>query len=605
MTNTVPRRAARRRVLLQAAAAWAGAMLPLQGPPVAARTLPVAGPQPLPEAEWPPAEPREFRAAWVATVANIDWPSAPSLSPEQQRREALALLDRAQGMGLNALVFQIRPAGDALYPSALEPWSEFLTGAQGRAPDPPWDPLAFWVREAHARGLELHVWFNPYRARQSQARSPLAAPHLGVVRPELVKRYGDQWWMDPGEPDAAAHTLAVVADVVRRYDVDGVHIDDYFYPYPVGGEGAELPFPDDESYARYRLGGGTLARDDWRRANVDDMVQRMQRTVQSIKPWVRIGVSPFGVGRPDRRPPGVIGFSQYDKLYADVERWLENGWLDYLAPQLYWQIDRPGLQFPVLLDYWVGQNTRGRHLWPGLFTSLITKGEPGTVLGPRAWLAREVLDQVARVRGRDGAAPAALLGLSATPGTAASHSLAAPSAPVSVSPSGAVADAMPAAPAPLPAAAPTSAPAAMPANNPGATGHIHFSMVALMQDRDGIATLLKFGPYAQAALVPATPWLPAPLPAAPVLRLAPGGTATTAPRVVVQVDAAAQRLAVWRRIGGQWRLAVQPANQPGFDAAGADAVVVCAIGRNGQTGPRAGLRVAAWTPLRAQAAKTP
>ena len=527
----------------------------------------------LPAAEMPPPEPREFRAAWVATVANIDWPSAPGLSTEQQRREALALLDKAQAVGLNALVFQVRPAGDALYPSALEPWSEFLTGAQGRAPEPAWDPLAFWVREAHLRGLELHVWFNPYRARAAAAKTPLVAPHLGVVRPELVKRYGDQLWMDPGEPEAAAHTLAVVADVVRRYDVDGVHIDDYFYPYPVKVDGVEQPFPDDESYARYRLGGGALARDDWRRSHVDALVQQMQQTVQAIKPWVRFGVSPFGLGRPDRRPanqgvtgPGTSGFSQYDKLYADVERWFENGWLDYLAPQLYWQIDRPGLEFPQLLDYWIGQNSARRHLWPGLFTSLVTKGEAGTVLGPRAWLAREVLDQVQRVRARDGTA--------ATPEV-------------------------------------ETTPTTPPAPNPGSSGHIHFSMVALMQDRDGIATLLKFGPYAQAALVPATPWLPAPLPTAPVLRVAPSLVATAAPRVAVDAGPAAQWLAVWRRMGGQWRLTVQPASPSMLDTAGADAVVVSGIARNGVAGPRSSLRLAAWTalpspaPVAAQPAATP
>ncbi len=565
-----------RRQVLQAlgASAAAGCALlaaPLRGSSAAAAASPALAA--LTEAELPPPEPREFRAAWVATVANIDWPSAPGLPVVQQRREALTLLNHAQTTGLNALIFQVRPAGDALYPSTLEPWSEFLTGAQGRAPDPAWDPLAFWVREAHQRGLELHAWFNPYRARPAPAKTALAAPHLGVLRPELVKRYGDLLWMDPGEPDAAAHTLAVVADVVRRYDIDGVHIDDYFYPYPVAVDGVEQPFPDDESYARYRLSGGELVRDDWRRANVDTLVQKLQRTVRAIKPWVRVGISPFGVGRPDRRPPGITGFSQYDKLYADVERWLENGWLDYLAPQLYWQIDRPGLQFPQLLDYWIGQNSARRHIWPGLFTSLITKGEPGTVLGPRAWLAREVLDQVQRVRSRDGALPAALLGAAVSTAPAAAADAAAGPDPTAVPP-----------------------PAALPADNPGATGHIHFSMVALMQDRDGIATLLKFGPYAPAALVPATPWLAAPLPPAPRLRLL-----DTAQGRRVALDLgngqAAQRLAVWRRVGGQWRLVVLPANQTLLDPAGADALVVSAIARNGVAGPRSSLRLAAWTAL--------
>ena len=479
----------------------------------------------------PPEAPREFRAAWVATVANIDWPSAPGLSTAQQQSEALSMIERAAEIGLNALIFQIRPGGDAMYPSSLEPWSEFLTGAQGRAPNPMWDPLAFWIEQAHRRGIELHVWFNPYRARPSTAKSPLVAPHLGVQRPELVKTYGDQLWMDPGEPGAAARTLAVVADVVRRYDIDGVHMDDYFYPYPVTVDGVEQPFPDDASFARYQQGGGTLVRDDWRRANVDALVQRMHRTVHEIKPWVRFGISPFGVGKPARRPTGIIGFSQYDKLYADVERWLENGWLDYLAPQLYWQIEREGLQFPLLLDYWVTQNRARRHVWPGLFTSLITKGEPGTVLGPRAWLAREVLDQIALQRQRSGR------------------------------------DAQ---------------------GGPGSTGHIHFSMVALMQNRDHIATLLHFGPYAQAALVPATPWLDDQAPPAPRLAWVGQGKAR---RVSIEPGGgeAAARWAVWLRTAGQWRFSVLWGGLRQIDPGAADAVVVCAVDRVGNLSERAAL----------------
>ena len=463
--------------------------------------------------EPPPPEPREFRAAWVATVANIDWPSRPGLAPDAQRAEALALLDRAAAIGLNALILQVRPAGDAFYASALEPWSEYLTGAQGRAPVPAWDPLAWWVGQAQARGLELHVWFNPFRARHSAAKSPLAAPHLGVRQPSAVRRYGEQLWMDPGEPAAAAHTLAVVADVVRRYDIDGVHIDDYFYPYPVKAGEADLPFPDDAAYARHRQGGGTLSRDDWRRANVDAMVQELHATVRRLKPWVRFGISPFGLGRPDRRPPGMTGFSQYDKLHADVERWLENGWLDYLAPQLYWPIDREGQAFPVLLDYWLAQNRAGRHVWPGLFTSQITRGEP---LGPRSWPAQEILDQIALQRAR-----------------------------------------------------------------PGAGGHIHFSMAALLQDRDGIATKLQQGAYATPALVPATPWLDDQPPPAALLRLA-------GPRVEIQPGAgeAAARWAVWRRVGGRWRFAVLPAVQRSFTLDGADAVAVSAVDRVGNVGAR-------------------
>lgn len=497
--------------------ALAPALLALLGACVGVAPRTAEAPPAAPGIEMPPADPREFRAAWVATVANIDWPSRPGLPAEQQRAEATALLDRAAALGLNALILQVRPAADAIYPSALEPWSEYLGGAQGRAPQPPWDPLAWWVQEAHARALELHVWFNPYRARHGTAKTPLAPQHLAVQQPALARRYGDMLWLDPGEPAAAAHTLAVVSDVVRRYDVDAVHIDDYFYPYPVPAGDGELPFPDDQPYARYRLGGGLLGRDDWRRANVDALVQEMHAAVRALKPWVRFGISPFGLGRPDRRPPGIAGFSQVDKLYADVERWFENGWLDYLAPQLYWPIDRAGQEFPLLLDYWIAQNRSGRHLWPGLFTSQVTKGEP---LGPRSWPAREIVAQVALQRTRA-----------------------------------------------------------------GSSGHIHFSMAALMQDRDGVATQLRAGPYATPALVPATPWLDDRPPPAPRLRLA--GT-----EVAIEPGAgeAAARWALWRRIDGRWRFDVLPGARLRFDAAGADAVVVSAVDRVGNAGPRTLLR---------------
>ena len=346
----------------------------------------------------PAPAPREFRGAWVATVANIDWPSRAGLSSAAQQQEIARIVERAQAIGLNALIVQVRPAADALYASELEPWSEYLTGRQGEAPDPFYDPLASWIAQAHRRGIELHAWFNPYRARHSSARSPLAASHIANTAPDAVKTYGDSLWLDPAEPGAAQRTLAVIVDVVRRYDVDGVHIDDYFYPYPVAAPGGgDLDFPDDASWQRYLLAGGTLARADWRRANVNALVERIDAAVHREKPWVRFGVSPFGVGRPDLRPAAVSGFSQYDKLYADVELWLARGWLDYLAPQLYWPIDSPGQPFAVLLDYWRGANAAGRHVWPGLFTSRIDATA-------KSWSADEIANQVtlARARGVEG-----------------------------------------------------------------------------------------------------------------------------------------------------------------------------------------------------------
>ena len=340
----------------------------------------VTPPVPAPVVEVPPSAPREFRAAWVATVANIDWPSKPGLSADQQHAEMIAILDRAQALKLNAIIFQVRPAADALYASSLEPWSEYLTGTQGR--DPGYDPLAEWVREAHRRGLELHAWFNPYRARHHAAKSPLAATHLGRTRPDIVKKYGELLWMDPGEPFAAERTLAVISDVVRRYDIDGVHLDDYFYPYPITQPlpaGApkttpseEVDFPDTPAWRRYQQAGGRLARADWRRQNVDRLVEQIHHRIHALKPWVKFGVSPFGLGRPDRRPPGIQGFSQYDKLYADVEKWVEQGWMDYLTPQLYWPASAKAQSFEVLLDYWAKLVNGRFHLWPGLFTSAIT-----------------------------------------------------------------------------------------------------------------------------------------------------------------------------------------------------------------------------------------
>ena len=388
--------------------------------------------------------PVELRAAWVATVDNIDWPSRRGLSGAAQRAEALLMLDRAAAIGLNALVLQVRPAADALYPSALEPWSEYLSGVQGQPPDDGYDPLAFWITEAHRRGLALHAWFNPYRARHASAQGPLAASHLAHTQPALVKPYGNQLWMDPGEPAAAERTLAVVADVLRRYPVDGIHIDDYFYPYPVSsGSGASaqnLPFPDQPAWQRYQGAGGPLERDDWRRDNVNRLVQAMQALVRRERPAALFGISPFGLGRPDLRPPGIQGFSQYHQLYADVELWCAQGWCDYLAPQLYWAIDSPPQAFGVLLDYWLAQARPGMAVWPGLFTSRI--GAP-----QRAFDAAEILRQVVLLRAR-----AAAGGLAAEP-----------------------------------------------------SGHIHFSMIALMQDRDQIASRLQAGPYAVAAQRPPLP----------------------------------------------------------------------------------------------------
>jgi uncharacterized lipoprotein YddW (UPF0748 family) len=345
----------------------------------------------LPQDQPPPA-PREFRAAWVATVANIDWPSKPGLTTAQQKAEILAIMDKSRAMNLNALVWQIRPATDALYDSKLEPWSEYLTGTQGQAPEPYYDPLEFIVDEAHKRGIELHCWFNPYRAKHSAAKSPLSPDHISKRRPGIVKQYGDFLWMDPGEKATQEHSLSVMMDVVKRYDVDGVHIDDYFYPYKSYAKNAD--FPDEPSWRAYQASGGKLDRGDWRRKNVDDFVERLYKSIKQEKPWVKFGISPFGIYRPGYPADVKTSFDQYDQLYADARRWLVEGWCDYYSPQLYWQINSPQ-PYVSLLNWWSAHNPKKRHLWPGLFTGKVSEKEGN-------WPTAEIVNQVLATRRSNG-----------------------------------------------------------------------------------------------------------------------------------------------------------------------------------------------------------
>jgi uncharacterized lipoprotein YddW (UPF0748 family) len=311
---------------------------------------------------------REFRGVWVATVGNIDWPSRRDLSTAQQQQEMRAILDKCVALKLNAVVFQVRTMADALYASEFEPWSEFLTGTLGKAPDPLYDPLEFAVREAHARGLELHAWLNPYRAKVPASRSPVPANHLVASRPDLAKPYGKHHWLNPTHPEVQAHSLKVFLDVVRRYDLDGIHMDDYFYPYPEkDANEKEIPFPDDDTWAEYQKSGGKLSRDDWRRAAVNQFVDRLYKETKALKPWVKVGISPFGIWRPGH-PPGIEGFDQYGKLYADAKLWFNKGWVDYFTPQLYWPIAREKQSYPKLLAWWAEQNSQRRHLWPGNYT---------------------------------------------------------------------------------------------------------------------------------------------------------------------------------------------------------------------------------------------
>ncbi|HUQ97867.1 MAG TPA: family 10 glycosylhydrolase [Gemmatimonadaceae bacterium] len=345
----------------------------------------------------PPAVRREFRGVWIASVENIDWPSRPGLSSREQQEELLNILDRASELRLNAVVLQVRPAADALYASPYEPWSEYLSGVMGRAPSPYYDPLEFAVNEAHRRGLELHAWFNPYRAHHPSGRSAPSPNHISVTHPELVKRYGSHLWMDPGEPAIREQSLRVVLDVVKRYDIDGVHIDDYFYPYKEKDRrGNNIEFPDANSYRRYVTAGGRLSRDDWRRANVDSLIHQVYVGIKGIKPWVKFGISPFGLWRPGNPPQATVGFDSYAELYGDSRKWVREGWADYFTPQLYWPTWRPELSYPVLLQWWVEQNMKGRHIWPGNYVDKVDGR-------PTGWPAQELLDQIALTRAQRGA----------------------------------------------------------------------------------------------------------------------------------------------------------------------------------------------------------
>ena len=314
----------------------------------------------------PPPVTREFRAAWVASVHNIDWPSAKGLSATTQQAEARAILDKLAGLKMNAVILQIRPQADALYSSSIEPWSPWLTGTMGKSPG--YDPLAYWIEQGHARGIEVHAWFNPFRAL-SNADHTCSGNHISRTKPHLIKRYGSILWCDPSHPETRSQALAAILDVVRRYDIDGVHLDDYFYPYPSGN----LRFNDGKTPAQ-------------RRAVVDAFVSQLYSSVKKQKPWVRVGISPFGIWRPDV-PDGIeAGVDAYEHLAADARKWLQNDWVDYMAPQLYWRISPQKQSYPVLLEWWRAQGTRP--VWPGIATTRIQSTEdPGRP-------ASEIINQI-------------------------------------------------------------------------------------------------------------------------------------------------------------------------------------------------------------------
>lgn len=332
--------------------------------------VPVVPPHEVPEKKTPvivnlPKVNREFRAAWIATVANINWPSKRNLSTEEQKAEAIYLLDLLKENNFNAVIFQARPSADALYDSPYEPWSYFLTGETGKAPQPYYDPLQFWTEEAHKRGLELHVWLNPYRAHHSNGGSVSSRSMVHKMPNNIVRLKNGMYWFDPADPATQDHVSKIVIDIVKRYDIDGIHFDDYFYPYASYNGGAD--FPDHSSWNVYVKSGGKLSKADWRRDNVNKFIQRIYNEIKAEKHFVKFGISPFGIWKPGV-PSGISGMSQYDELYADAKLWLNEGWIDYFTPQLYWPVDAPRQNFATLLKWWESENTFKRHLWPGLNT---------------------------------------------------------------------------------------------------------------------------------------------------------------------------------------------------------------------------------------------
>jgi uncharacterized lipoprotein YddW (UPF0748 family) len=305
----------------------------------------------------------EFRGVWVASVDNIDWPSSGNYNSDSQKVEFTKLLDMHQHNGMNALVVQIRPATDAFYPSQYEPWSEWLTGKQGQPPVPYYDPLEFMITETHKRGMEFHAWMNPYRAVFNITKTVVAATHITRLHPDWFLDYGGKKYFDPGNKQAQQYVTNLVKDVVSRYDVDAIHFDDYFYPYRITG----VEFPDGESYKRY---GNGLTKDDWRRSNVDSIIFMLSRAIKKENKKCQFGISPFGVWRNIDKDPvngsnTRAGQTNYDDLYADILLWLKSNWIDYVAPQIYWEFEQKNAPYQAVLDWW-STHSYGKNCYIGL-----------------------------------------------------------------------------------------------------------------------------------------------------------------------------------------------------------------------------------------------
>ena len=331
---------------------------------------------------------REFRGVWVATVTNIDWPSRPGLTADQQKQELIGILEHHKQMGINAIMLQVRPTADALYAKSREPWSRYLMGKQGIAPSPGYDPLEFAIKEAHFRGMELHAWFNPYRATMSAAEV-VSPEHMTKKRPDLFFVYGGQKQFDPGLPEVREYIVQVILDVVKGYDVDGIHFDDYFYPYPISGQ----KINDAQTFQKYSNNIADIR--DWRRNNVDMLIKMLDDSIHHYKNYVKFGISPFGIWKnsaEDSLGSRTSGLSNYSELYADSRKWIKEGWVDYINPQIYFTFTRRVAPFGTLVDWW-SDNTYGRHLYIGQAAYLVNSKSEA------AWrIAAQLPDQVRYIR---------------------------------------------------------------------------------------------------------------------------------------------------------------------------------------------------------------
>lgn len=334
---------------------------------------------------------REMRAIWVATVFNIDWPTTSSLTTTNQQTEARNVLDLCVAANINAVFLQVRSQADALYSSSIEPWAPCLRGTMGTAPSPNYDPLSYWITQARTRGIEVYAWVNPYRAL-SNKNTTNPASHIWDANPSWCKLYptsatNESVWIEPSGP-GMTQTTNVIVDIVNRYDVDGVVFDDYFYPYPYNN----VAFPDSTEYANYQAGGGLLSLANWRRKNVDDFVLNVGTQIKLTKPWVKFGIGPFGIWKPGF-PAGVNGLSSYDSLYADTKKWINLGWLDFIAPQLYWSVNAAQQDYDDLIEWWSQQNLTGKQVWASNSASNLNS----------SWALSEIEAQIDSTRNTPGA----------------------------------------------------------------------------------------------------------------------------------------------------------------------------------------------------------